>query len=162
MRRAALALALMLLACPAAAEERGTPGDAALDFAAAFADDHLSGMLSRIGGGSEALRQLSLIHAALVATTFDAEIDAAVERHREAWTRNLAAAWEPLLSPAEMRSIATDGATSPHAGKFAEHRDEAAAAMADSSGELFRAILDEVMGNTMDALTGAARPTEGG
>ncbi len=155
---AALALALLLGAAgradgaSALVRAADAAGEAAMEFVSEFSDDHLSGMLSRIGGQSEAMRTLSRIDARMLAAAFDAEIDAAVDRHGAAWAGNLALAWDPLLTDAEMRSLVAEGAASPHAGKYAAVRDEAAAAMATRSQDLFRAILVEVVGNTLRAL----------
>jgi hypothetical protein len=68
------------------------------------------------------MRALSRIDAPLLAAVFDAEIDAAVERHGDEWVRNLALAWDPLLTDAEMRSLVEQGAGSPHAEKYAGPR----------------------------------------
>ena len=56
-------------AAPAAQPPQAS--EAAMAFAGEFADDHLSGMLSRIGGQSEAMRMLSQIDGRLLAA-FDA------------------------------------------------------------------------------------------
>lgn len=171
MRSVALALLLVAATAPAAAQApaeppaeapaaapRNEPSDTAMTFAGEFAGDHLSGMLSRIGAQSEALRALARFDGPTVATVFDAQIDAAVRRHRDTWARNLALAWSPLLSEGEMRSLAEQGAESPHAATYVENREAAAAAMARLSGELFAGILQEVVAATVETLVPEAPP----
>lgn len=159
MTRAAAALLALLLAClgTAAGAEAAAgppqPSEAALAFVEEFSDDHLSGMLSRIGGQSEAMRTLSQIDGRLLAATFDAEIDAAVARHGDEWARNLALAWSPLLTESEMASLVDRGAASPHADTYREAREAASARMADLSRDLFAQILQEVVAATLAALT---------
>lgn len=172
MHKAAMALvAALLLAAAGPAEQpaEGQPSagasgvegaavdhpasDAAMAFVSEFSDGHLSGMLSRVGGQSEAMRTLAEIDPTMVAAAFDAEIDVAVERHGDAWAQKLAAAWAPLLSDAEMRSLADEGAASPFAEKYLAARDQAAARMAELSQDLFRRTLGEVIGGTVDRLT---------
>jgi hypothetical protein len=87
----ALALVLLLGAAGQAApapHARETP----IAFVSEFSDAHLSGMLSRIGGQTEARRTLSRADARILATAFDAALAAAVGRHGDAWARNLARA----------------------------------------------------------------------
>ena len=96
----------------------------------------------------------------MLAAAFDAEIDAAVARHGDEWARNLALAWDPLLTDDEMGSLVEQGAASPHAERYAAARDEAAAAMAALSQDLFRDILAEVIGNTVRTLGAEPPPAE--
>ncbi len=154
MHRTAAALLVLLLGAGRSRGRAGQPepSDAAMAFVDEFADDHLSGMLSRIGGQSEALRTLSQIDARLLAAAFDAEIDAAVERHGDAWARNLAMAWSPFLTDAQMASLAEEGAASPYADSYVENRGAAAARMAELSQDLFERILQEVVAATLTVL----------
>lgn len=139
---------------PASETAAATPSDEALAFVSDFSDEHLSGMLSRVGGQSQTMRELSRIDARLLAAAFETEIDAAVERHGDEWAHNLALAWTPVLTDAEMASLSTEGAESPHVQKYTEGREEAAVEMARLSQDLFREIMGEVMQNTLATLSG--------
>lgn len=152
-RFAAALFAAALMAAPAAAQQAEEPGPAALAFARQFSDDHLSGMLSRIGGRSEALRALAEFDGQVVATVFDAQIDAAVRQYGDEWARNMALAWAPLLSEAEMASLVEQAAKSPFADKYVASREAAAAAMAERSADLFGQVLQEVVADTIATLT---------
>ncbi|MEM6664279.1 MAG: hypothetical protein AAF666_19115 [Pseudomonadota bacterium] len=145
-----LAVAAVLFSNPVAAEE---PSDAAIAFAGSFSDDQLSGMLSRIGARQPTLIAMSQLHGPLVASVFDAEIDKAVEAHGTAWRRNMALAWDPLLSEGEMLSLTGEGATSPYTEKYLGLRAEAGQAMQGLSQDLFRLILAEVVQNTITELS---------
>ena len=141
-----------ILAGSAAADET-EPSQAAMAFVGQFSDDHLSGMLSNIGSRQPRLIALSQLHGQLVAAVFDAEIDKAVAEHGAALQRNMALAWTPLLTDAELESLTRDGAASPYTDKYLALRGEAGAAMQGLSQELFRSILAEVIQNTVEELT---------
>ncbi len=136
-----------------AAPQTGEPGPAALAFVEQFSDDHLSGMLSRIGAHNEAMRALAEFDSKAVAIAFDAEIDEAVRQYGDQWARNMALAWEPLLTDAEMASLVELGADSPYADKYVASRDAAAASMAELSRDLFREILQQVLTGTVAVLS---------
>lgn len=161
MRRLAVAVIAALLTTAAPAQEPAPGPEAAspeaLAFVSQFSDDHLSGMLSRIGGQSTVMSELSKIDGRVLAAALDAEIDAAVERHGDEWAHNMALAWSPLLGDVEMASLVEDGANSPYADRYLAQRDEAAAGMATLSQDLFREILAEVMRNTLKRLSGEAQ-----
>lgn len=131
------------------------PSDAAMAFAGGFSDLHLAGMLQRIGARQPAMIAASQIDAQVLVSVFEAEIAEAVRRHGSAWQRNMALAWTPLLSDEEMLSLATAGAQSPHVEKYLALRPKAGAAMQALSGDLFEAILAEVVGNTLATLAGS-------
>jgi hypothetical protein len=145
-------LSALLIAAPVAADE-SDPSEAAMIFVAGFSDDHLSGMLSRIGGRSSTMAALSQLDGALVAAIFDAEIDAAVVKYGSAWHRNLALAWTPLLTPEELTSLTIAGAQSPHTDKYLSLRAAAGQTMQQLSQELFHEVLSEVIANTVGELT---------
>ena len=128
------------------------PSAAALAFAEELAGPHLSGMLARIAAGTQVMRALGELDGPAVATVLTAQIDAAVRRHRDDWARELAVAWSPLLSDAEMRSLAAEGQDSPHADSYSANRDAAAARMAELSQGLFQSILGEVVARTVRQL----------
>lgn len=82
----AVCLAVALATAPAvppATAQQAEPTPAARAFVDRFADDHLSGMLSRIGAQSEALRMLAEFDAQTVATVLDARVAEAVQQHGE-------------------------------------------------------------------------------
>ncbi|MEM9063469.1 MAG: hypothetical protein AAGD13_23660 [Pseudomonadota bacterium] len=143
-------------AVPAADETRVQPSDAAIAFAGQFSDDQLSGMLSRIGARTETMMMLGQVNGRLTEQVFNAEIDAAVERHGDTWQRNMALAWTPLLTDEEMLSLAADAQLSPHAEKYAGLRNDAGRTMQSLSGELFQQILQEVVANTFRTVKAAA------
>lgn len=136
------------------------PSEAALTFVAGFSDDHLSGMLSRIGSRSPVLAGFAQIDGQVTSLTFDAEIDKAVKRHGAAWKRNMAIAWTPLLSEDELTSLTTAGAQSPHTDKYLELRGEAGLTMQSLSQQLFRDVLREVIDNTVAELTPKDAPAQ--
>ena len=110
-------------------------------------------MLSRIGMQNVALRALAEFDGPAVATAFDAQIDAAVRQYSGQWAHNLALAWDPLLTDAEMASLLDEGAGSPYAEKYVAGREAAAASMSELSSELFGQILQEVVTATVVTLT---------
>lgn len=132
------------------------PSQAALNFAGTFSDDQLSGMLSRIGGRSGPMVALSQLNGQLVAEVFDLEINEAVAKYGDQWRRNMALAWEPLLSDDEMISLVVEGADSAHSEKYLGLRSDAGQAMQASSADLFRSILEEVIRNTQARLSAEA------
>ena len=154
---AAAALSSLLMFQPVTGAEDALPSQAALAFAGQFSDDQLSGMLSRIGGRSQAMVELSKLGGEYVAQVFDLQIDAAVAKYGNQWKLNMAAAWEPLLTVEEMASILAEGADSPHSEKYTGLRSEAGKAMQASSQELFGEILTEVIFETRRTLLEAAQ-----
>ena len=148
----ALIASALLWAVPAAAEE---PSDAALTFVAGFSDQHLAGMLSRLGARSPALAAFAQVNGTLTEATFDGHVSAAVKEHGPAWRRNLALAWTPLLSEEELTSLTNAGAQSPFADKYLDLRDEAGQSMQSLSEDLFREILTDVLADTVRDLTEA-------
>ena len=126
-------------------------------FAGQFSDDQLSGMLSRIGGRSQPMMELSQLGGSVVAEVFDLQIDAAVAKYGYKWQTNMALAWQPLLTEEEMASLQTEGADSPYSGKYADLRPEAGQAMQASSQELFREILTEVISETQKSLQNVSK-----
>lgn len=142
----------LFLACSTASASDEQPSEAALAFAGQFSDEQLSGMLSRIGGGSQAMVELSQVGGSLVAEVFDLQIDAAVAKYGPQWQSNMAMAWQPLLSEAEMASLLAEGADSPYSDKYLGLRTEAGQAMQASSQDLFREILSEVIAETRTSL----------
>ncbi|MEM6904374.1 MAG: hypothetical protein AAF568_00630 [Pseudomonadota bacterium] len=149
-------LVLAALALPAWAETAPGPTEpspAAMSFVAGFSDDHLSGMLSRIGGRSEALSVLAQVHGRLTGQVFDQEIDRAVAARGPEWQRNLALAWTPLMSEAELTSLTNAGAQSPHVEKYLDLRGAAGERMQELSGDLFGEILEDVVRATYARLT---------
>lgn len=154
---AAATLSALLIAQPVSSAEDTLPSQAALAFAGQFSDDQLSGMLSRIGGQSPAMVELSKLGGEFVAQIFDLQIDAAVSKYGDQWKRNMAAAWEPLLTADEMASILAEGAASEYSAKYTGLRSEAGRAMQGSSQELFTTILSEVIGETRRTLLEAAQ-----
>jgi hypothetical protein len=129
------------------------PSEAAMTFVAGFSDDHLSGMLSRIGGRSEPMMALSQLGSEVVAVVFDAEIDNAVRKYSADWQRNLALSWTPLMTDEELGSLSTAGAQSPYTDKYLELRTQAGATMQSLSQDLFQKILGEVISNTVENLS---------
>lgn len=153
-----LCLALAVAEPAWAAEEEPSP--AALSFATGFADDHLAGMLSRIGSRSPILASFAQIDSRVTAQAFDANIAKAVQAHGKQWRHNMALAWTPLLSEEELTSLNNAGAQSPYADKYLELRDDAGVTMQGLSNELFQQILREVIDNTVADLTPDEAPEE--
>ena len=157
-------LLLMAFTLPATADETPPtpeePSEAAMQFVEGFSDDHLSGMLSRIGARQAPMIALSQLDGQMVAAVFDLEIDKAVERHGAEWKRNMARAWTPLLTDEELTSLATDGVASPYTDKYVGLRQEAGQRMQVLSQDLFRQILSEVIQNTVEELS--ETPAAGG
>jgi len=153
---------LMFLAPPVVADETpaAEPSEAALTFVAGFSDDHLSGMLSRFGGRDPRLASMAQVDGQAVAVTLDTAIAEAVRDNSDAWKRNMALAWTPLMSDAELTSLSTAGAQSPHVDKYLELRDEAGQSMQALSQDLFRGILEGVLEATVATLSGTPTPTE--
>jgi len=139
------------VAAPVAAGE-ADPSPEAMTFVAGFSDDHLSGMLSRIGGRSSTMVALSQVDGALAAAVFDAQIDRAVVKYGPAWQRNLALSWTPLLTPGELSSLTIAGAQSPHTEKYLSLRGSAGQTMQRLSQDLFHEVLTEVVRNTVAEL----------
>ncbi|MGD1926025.1 MAG: hypothetical protein ACFB03_17840 [Paracoccaceae bacterium] len=135
---------------------KAEPSEAALAFVGQFSDNQLSGMLSRVGARTETMMMLGQVNGRLTEQIFNAEIDAAIDRHGDAWRRNMALAWTPLLTDDEMLSLAADAQLSPHTEKYASLRTDAGRAMQDLSGDLFRQILQEVVSNTFATVKAAA------
>lgn len=156
-------LTLLLVALMLSAPHAGKAGDAplpdpsaaAVTFVSGFSDDHLSGMLSRIGARQPTLMAIGQLNGGLLASVFDAEIDKAVLVYGDAWRDNMARAWTPLLTDAELTSLTTAGAQSPFTDKYLALRGEAGQTMQVLSSDLFRQILSEVVANTARQL-GAA------
>ena len=61
-----------------------------------------------------------------------------------------------MLSEAEMNSIIAEGSASPFTEKYTTLRSEAGKAMQESSQDLFRTILAEVIGETQRVLAESA------
>ena len=146
------ALALLLALPARAGDLPEEPSEAAMTFAAGFAQDQLSGMLSRIGARQPQMMALGQMDGSTLAAVFDAEIARAVEKHGAAWQRNMAIAWTPLMTEDELNSLTAEGADSPHVDKYLGLRDQAGQNMQTLSGDLFREILEEVMQNTINEL----------
>ena len=149
----AVSLSLTLLAGHASADEQQEPSDAALSFVGQFSDDHLSGMLSRLGGRSKVFIGLAQAHGEIVGKVLDLAVEDAVRRHGPKWQQNMATAWMPLLNDSEFDSLRTEGAQSPHTEKYLELRSVAGKSMQASSQEFFQTILSEVIAQTQDALS---------
>lgn len=124
-----------------------------MTFVAGFSDNHLSGMLSRIGGRSEAMLALSQLGSDIVAAVFDSEIDKAVQKYGADWQRNLALSWTPLMTEEELSSLSVAGAQSPFTDKYLELRGEAGKTMQSLSQPLFEQILSEVVAKTAESLS---------
>ena len=74
-----------------------------------------------------------------------AEIAVAVPKHQEQWNKNLAQAWQPLVTPEEIDSIITQKQQSPYANKFMSLQDKAGATMKANSEPLLKTVLTEVL-----------------
>ena len=164
LRAILIALALVLpLAANAADQTPPTPeepSEAAMQFVEGFSDDHLSGMLSRIGARQPPMIALSQLHGQIVAAVFDTEIDEAVAKYGPEWKRNMARAWTALLTDEELASLTADGVASPYTDKYVGLRQDAGQRMQALSQDLFRLILAEVIQNTVKELSQA--PAEDG
>ena len=148
-----LMLVAALATAPVQAADTAPPSEAALAFVGAFSDDHLSGMLSRVGGRQPQMVALSQLNGTIVAATFDAEIDKAVTKYGPQWRHNMALAWMPLLSTEEFESLTANAAGSPYGEKYLSLRGDAGKTMGALSQELFAKIVDEVIQNTVKSLT---------
>ncbi|MEM7505987.1 MAG: hypothetical protein AAF415_04520 [Pseudomonadota bacterium] len=134
----------------AAAEE---PSPAAVAFVTGFSDDHLAGMLSRIGSRSPVLASFAQIDGRMTAQAFDANIAKAVHAHGAEWRHNMALSWTPLLNEEELTSLTNAGAQSPYTDKYLELRGDAGVKMQSLSNDFFQQILREVIDNTVADLT---------
>ncbi len=161
LRLSALFVALMLLAAPAVSANQTAekPSEAAMLFAGGFSNDQLSGMLSRIGARQPPLLALGQMDGSTLSVVFDAAIADAVKKYGPQWQQNMALAWTPLLNEEELASLTTMGAQSPHVEKYLGLREQAGQNMQKLSGDLFRDILQEVIGNTLKTL-GADQPAQ--
>ncbi len=130
------------------------PSTAALEFVGQFSDQHLTGMLQRIGARQPTMVALSQLHGQMLAAVYDAEIAKAVLVHGPEWQKNMARAWTGLMTDDELTSLIADGATSPHTGKHQEMTPQAGQRMQTLSGELFRGVLADVIQNTVTTLGG--------
>jgi hypothetical protein len=74
-----------------------------------------------------------------------AEIAVTVPKHQEQWNRNLAQAWAPLMTSAELDSVVADKQKSPFASKFVSLQDRAGATMKVNSEPLLKTVLTEVL-----------------
>lgn len=148
-------LGLVLIApLPSIADQTpAEPTPAAMNFAAGFAADHLSGMLSRIGARQPAMIALGQANGAALEAIFNLKIDAAVAKYSDQWQRNMALAWTPLMTEEELTSLTTAGAQSPHTDKYLSLRGQAGQTMGALSQDLFRQILTEVLSETIQAVT---------
>ena len=145
-------VAMMLAVSPVHASETDTPSEAAMTFVGQFSDNHLSGMLSRLGGRSKVFIGLVQAHGQIVDRVLELAVADAVRAYGAEWQTNMAAAWDPLLSEEELTSLTTAGAQSPHTDKYLELRGQAGEAMQTSSQDLFEKIMAEVMGDVQAAL----------
>lgn len=150
--RIVVAVMCLLFAFSMAAASDEQPSETAMEFAGQFSDEQLSGMLSRIGGGSGAMIEMSQLGGSMVADVFDLQIDAAVEKYGPQWQTNMAQAWSPLLTDEEMASLMAEGAASPYSEKYSGLRAQAGQAMQASSEDLFKEILTEVIAETQLSL----------
>lgn len=154
-----LLVALAVLAAPTVrADDTKKPSAAALRFAGGFSDQHLEGMLQRIGARQPVMVAASRLHGELLAAVFDAEIAKAVKKYGATWKRNMAIAWSGLLGDDVLASLADGPAKSPYLPKYLENRGAAGKAMGKLSGALLRKILGEVIKGTLAALSEPARP----
>lgn len=149
-------LAALLAAPVQAGEIEADPSPAAMEFVGQFSDDHLSGMLSRIGARTETMMMLGQVNGGLAEEVFNTEIDAAVERHGDEWQRNMALSWMPLMTDEELASLTAEGADSPYADEYVAKRADAGQNMQTRSRELFEEILGEVVANTFTTMQAAA------
>lgn len=152
MRSYVLAAVLACAITPAWTADTAVPSDAAMSFVGQFSDDHLSGMLSRIGATQPAMVAASQLNGALVAAVFDAEIDKAVAQYGPDWQRAMAQSWAGLMTDDQFTSLVHQGAESPHVETYLGLRNQAGANMQGHAGDLFRQILTEVVQNTVTEL----------
>jgi hypothetical protein len=144
------ALLCALLAAPSAKAAEGDPAPEAVAFVAGFADDLFAGMLAQFGMQAPELAALAEVHGhERVAKFFQAEIVRAVGKYGAIWRRNLALAWTPLLTAAELESLTTIGSQSPYLDKYMGLRVTAGGAMQELSSELLQTALREVVENTV-------------
>lgn len=156
--RFVLVAVLALSLTPALAVDEPAPSEAAMSFVGQFSDDHLSGMLSRIGATQPPMVAASQLNGALVAVVFDAEIDKAVAQYGPDWQRAMALSWTGLMTDEQFTSLTAEGADSPHTEAYLGLRAEAGQQMQQNAGQLFRKILGEVVENTVSEL-GADAPS---
>ena len=157
----ALCVALLAPGAPRAADETVKPSEAAMNFVLGFSDTHLTGMLQRIGAQQPVLVAASQINAELLVAVFEAEIAQAIKVYGPEWQRNLALSWTPLMTESELRSLSTQGASSPHTDKYLELRGEAGKTMQTLSEDLFKQILSEVVDKTVKQMGSVGtEPTE--
>lgn len=151
-----IALPAVLTQTAFADEKPATPDEpsaAAMEFVGQFSDDHLTGMLTRIGARQGPLIAMSQLHGQLLAAVYDAEVAKAVKKHGPTWQRNMARAWTALLSEDELTSLRTDGAKSPYTEKYKGLRAEAGQRMQLLSQKFFADVLQEVMQKTVAELS---------
>lgn len=74
-----------------------------------------------------------------------AEIAVVVPKYQQQWDMNLAAAWAPLMTSDELRSMAQLKQSSPYAQKFGRLQNEAGASMRLASEPLLAKVLGEIM-----------------
>ncbi|MFK7944808.1 MAG: hypothetical protein AB8B85_18130 [Paracoccaceae bacterium] len=157
-RNTFIAALLSLAICPAMAADTSAPSEAAMAFVGQFSDDHLSGMLSRVGASQPAMMAAGQFNGSLLAVVFDAEIDKAVTEYGPEWQRAMASSWTGLMTDEQFTSLTNDGADSPYSDTYLGLRSTAGAQMQQNAGDLFRKILSQVVGNTFKEL-GAHVPT---
>lgn len=148
----ATTLSAMLVFPAIAADDSKAPSESAMVFVGQFSNDHLSGMLSRLGGRSKVFIGLAQAHGEIVGRVLELAINDAVLKHGPQWQTNMATAWDPLLTDEEFDSLRNAGAQSPHTDKYLELRSEAGQTMQASSQELFQEIMAEVMSDVQAAL----------
>ncbi|MEL7153925.1 MAG: hypothetical protein AAFN51_09095 [Pseudomonadota bacterium] len=134
------------------AGEIEVPSEAAMTFVGQFSDDHLSGMLSRRGGQSTIFIGLVQAHGQIVDRVLELAISDAVRKYGPEWQANMAAAWDPLMTEAELESLTLAGAQSPYTDKYLELRSTAGQSMQASSQDLFKQIMVEVLGEVQKSL----------
>lgn len=78
------------------------------------------------------------------------EIVAALPKYQEQWNKNLAQAWAPLMTNAEIESVTTEKQQSPFSGKFVSLQDKAGAAMKIKSEPLLKDVLADVLGHVFE------------
>lgn len=160
MRKLLILFAMLALAlAPVRADETPKePSEAAMTFVGGFSDLHFQGMLQRIGARHPSLIAASALNGQLLAAVFEAEIAKVVKVRGPEWQRNMALAWTPLLSDAEMSSLTAAGAQSPYVDKYLGLRTKAGQSMQGLSGDLFKEALDEVVANTVQQLAETGEP----
>jgi hypothetical protein len=78
-------------------------------------------------------------------TLLRAEIAVVAPKHQEQWNKNLAQAWQPLMTPEEIDSIITQKQQSPYASKFMSLQDKAGTTMKANSEPWLKTVLAEVL-----------------